>query len=253
MSSDRPARYVRSIEDVLELLDSLFEASADRWSAERGGAWWDGFYQDRSKPVPFFDNKPDENLVSYLERGLLSSGRALDLGCGAGRNALYLAGRGFTVDAIDLSARAIEWAKEHADQVRHAEERVTFHCGDALGAAGQELVGGYDLVYDSGCLHHVPPHRRVGYLQLLDRLLVPGGHFGLVCFLSAAMGSEVADEQLYSRGGLEGGLAFTPDALRWIFHNLAEVELRPMHAQGPSSALFGEPFLLTALFRREDH
>jgi hypothetical protein len=42
--------------------------------------------------------------------------------------------------------------------------------------------GRYSLVYDSGCLHHLPPHRRVSYLDLLDRVLLPGGHLGLVCF-----------------------------------------------------------------------
>ncbi|MGC0343505.1 hypothetical protein RKD20_008539 [Streptomyces sp. SLBN-8D4] len=48
-------------------------------------SWWDGFYADRSRPVPFFVAKPDENLVSYLDRGLVSTGRGLALGCGPGR------------------------------------------------------------------------------------------------------------------------------------------------------------------------
>ena len=42
---------------------------------------------------------PAGNLVSYLDRGLIKAGRALDLGCGPGRNALYLASVGFEVDA----------------------------------------------------------------------------------------------------------------------------------------------------------
>jgi hypothetical protein len=38
--------------------------------------------------------------------------------------------------------------------------------------------------------------------------------------------------------------------LRWIFADLAEVEIRPMAEQPPDSPLFSVPFLLTALFRR---
>ncbi|MGI4895479.1 MAG: class I SAM-dependent methyltransferase [Janthinobacterium lividum] len=62
--------------------------------------------------MPFFEDKPNKNLVPYLDRGLVPVGRALDLGCGPGRNALHLAGRGFKVGAIDLSRRAIGWADE---------------------------------------------------------------------------------------------------------------------------------------------
>lgn len=236
-------RNIRTVEDVLRLLDGMFAPDADRWTAEGGSSWWDGFYGDRGKPVPFFAAKPDENLVSYVDRGVISPGRALDLGCGPGRNAIYLARSGFQVDAVDISAAAIDWATERA---REAGAEVDFQCRDAF-----TLTGRYDLIYDSGCLHHLPPHRRISYLALLDRALVPGGHLGLTCFASGAMGSELPDADLYHHGRLEGGLAYTPEALRWIFAGLSEVELRRMHDEPPESPHFGEPFLWTALFRRD--
>jgi SAM-dependent methyltransferase len=83
-------RTIRTVDDVMGMLDRLFAPDADRWTEDASG-WWDGFYADRGKPVPFFVAKPDENLVSYLDRGLLTPGRALDLGCGPGRNAVHLA------------------------------------------------------------------------------------------------------------------------------------------------------------------
>ncbi|MGH3388195.1 MAG: hypothetical protein ACRDOO_04890 [Actinomadura sp.] len=86
-------RNIRTVDDVLRLLDGLFAPEADRWTDD-GAAWWDGFYADRSRQVPFFVAKPDENLVSYLDRGLITAGWALDLGCGPGRNALHLAAKG---------------------------------------------------------------------------------------------------------------------------------------------------------------
>jgi hypothetical protein len=81
-------------------------------------------------------------------------------------------------------------------------------------------------------------------------VLAPGGHFGLAYFASGAMGSELPDEELYRHGQLFGGLAYSPEELRWIFSDLTEVEMRPMAEQEPDSPLFGVPFLLTALFRR---
>lgn len=246
-SDDGHARHVRSTDDVLALMDTLFESTADRWSDGAGRSWWDDFYADRSRPVPFFVDKPDENLVAWLDAGLVPSGRALDLGCGAGRNARYLGSRGFEIDGIDLSSTAVAWAREHGSGPGPAPR---FHVGDALGAAGEALTGPYELVYDSGCLHHLPPHRRIGYLRLLERVLAPGGVLGLVCFADGRMGTSVPDADLYLRGGLEGGLAFTPDALRWIFQDLQPVEVRPMLAQGEDATLFGEDFLLAALFRR---
>jgi SAM-dependent methyltransferase len=239
-------RNIRTVEDVLSLLDGLFAPEADRWTTG-AASWWDDFYADRSKRVPFFVAKPDENLVSYIDRGLITPGRALDLGCGAGRNALHLASLGFEVDAVDLSPAAITWAE---DRAREVEADVHFHCGDAFTLTATELGGPYDLIYDSGCFHHLPPHRRISYLTLLDRALAPGGHLALTCFAAGEMGSKLPDADFYRQSRLDGGLAYTPESLRWIFSDLAEVELRRMHDEPPESPLFGESFLWTALFRR---
>ncbi|MEW1724283.1 methyltransferase domain-containing protein [Streptomyces sp. NPDC093109] len=241
-------RNIRTVDDVLKLLDTLFAPEADRWTSE-AATWWDGFYADRSRPVPFFVAKPDENLVSYLDRGLIPRGRALDLGCGPGRNALYLASMGFRVDAVDLSPAAIGWAEERA---REAGADIRFHCGDAFGLSATELSGPYDLIYDSGCFHHLPPHRRVSYRDLLTRALAPGGHLSLTCFASGRMGSELPDADFYHEGRprLHGGLAYTPESLRGIFSDLTEVELRHMRDEPADSPHFGEPFLWTTLLQR---
>ncbi|AEN10105.1 MULTISPECIES: class I SAM-dependent methyltransferase [unclassified Streptomyces] len=241
-------RNVRSVEDVLRLMDGLFAPEADRWTSG-AGAWWDGFYEDRSRPVPFFVAKPDENLVSYVRRGLVAPGRALDLGCGPGRNSLYLASLGFTVDAVDLSPGAVAWAEERA---REAGADIRFRCGDAFAEGEGAPAGPYDLVHDSGCFHHLPPHRRVSYLALVDRVLAPGGHLALNCFASGAMGSELPDAELYGTAELHGGLAYTPKSLRRIFAGLEEVELRRMRDEPADSPWFGEEFLWSALFRRPD-
>lgn len=225
-------RDVRSVEDLLRMLDGLFEDIA-----------WDGFYEDRDRPVPFFVDQPDEDLDAWLRDGPLRRGRALELGCGPGRNARRLAEAGYDVDAVDRSSAAIAWAAERVDDVR-------FHQADIF--AMDLPHERYDLVYDSGCLHHLAPHRRISYLALLDRYLKPGGHFGVVCFAAGTgdpdSGTEVPDAQLYRDRSLHGGLAYTPAELRRLFGGYTEVELRPMR---DGTGLFGVPFLLAGLFRKD--
>lgn len=232
-------RHIRSVDDVLALLDGLFAPEADRWT-ERAGDWWDAFYENRDREVPFFVAKPDENLAGYLDRGLIRPGGALDVGCGPGRNAVFLARNGFQVDAVDLSATAIAWASERGEGLG-----IRFRQGDAFATEGS-----YDLIYDSGCFHHLPPHRRISYLALLDRALKPGGHFALTCF-TADEGTATPDAELYRQSGLNGGVGYHPDDLRWIFQDLTEVELRRMREEPASSPVFGKSFLWTALFRKD--
>ncbi|MEW1912474.1 class I SAM-dependent methyltransferase [Kitasatospora sp. NPDC085895] len=241
-------RTVRTVDDVLALLDGLFASRDGRLATGDGAGYWDRFYADRSKPVPFFADKPDESLAAHVDRGLIAPGRALDLGCGPGRNAVFLASRGFEVDAVDLSPAALAWA---GDRAREAGVEVRLLCGDAFRLAGTELTGPYELVVDSGCFHHLPPHRRVSYLALLAGVLAPGGHLALTCFAAGAMGSELSDADLYQEGRLGGGLAYTAESLRRIFADLTEVELRRMNDEPADSPLFGEAFLWTALFRRD--
>lgn len=141
-------RTVRTVEDALALLDGLFasESEAGRLATGDGKDRWDRFYFDRSRPVPFFAAKPDENLAAYLDQGLVAPGRALDLGCGAGRNALFLASRGFEVDAVGLSPLAVAWGEDRALEVG---VDVRFLCGDVFALPTTELSGPYDLVVDS--------------------------------------------------------------------------------------------------------
>ena len=238
-------RNVSSIEDVLRLMDGLFDGDADRWTS-KGAGWWDGFYADRNRGVPFFRDAPDESLVSWHAAGLVPrGGKALDLGCGPGRNAIWLASQGFEVDAIDLSSSAIGWGRERAAA---AGVEVNFVQGSIFEL--DDTFAAYDLVYDSGCFHHLPPHRRISYRRLLERDIAPGGAFGLVCFAWGEMGSEAPDASFYRDGSLSGGLAYSDDDLRRLFGWMHEVELRRMEQHDEHSPLFGESFLWAGLFTR---
>ncbi|MGA5821238.1 methyltransferase [Kitasatospora sp. NPDC094028] len=252
-------RAVRTEDELLELLDGLF--ARDREDREERAERHEG----RSRPTAADPGQPDENLADLLERGVIrapAGGRGLDLGCGNGRNTLHLGMHGFAMDGLDPSRQALERARSRQEQFEYHlgfDTGVRFHCGDAFGPAGAALTGPYDLVYDSGLFHHLPPHRRPGYLALVGRLLAPGGHLGLICAAPDGDGSgtRVPDAQLYRDGTLYGGLAYTADELRRIFvagpPKLQEVELRRMRDESaPDARRFGRSGLWAALFRRPE-
>jgi SAM-dependent methyltransferase len=231
-------RFIYTSDDVLGMLDDLLtEESASRW---------DEFHADRARPIPFFTEAPDENLAEWLEEGVITPGRVLELGCGHGRNAAYLAGLGCDVDAVDFSAKAIERARERP---RPAAGSVTYQCCSIFDA--QLAEGAYDLVYDAGCFHHIAPHRRRDFVELVTRALRPGGRFGLVCFRPEG-GSGYTDQQVYERASLGGGLGYTEDQLRtlWDAPPFTVRALRPMRPQDERSRRFGLDFLWALLAER---
>lgn len=231
---------VHSTEDLLRMLDLLLRDD---------GAWWDRFYSDRTRPIPFFTDAPDESLAEWFQRGLLKRGRVLELGCGNGRNAVYLARQGCEVDAVDISGEAIAWARELAAAKNVS---VNFACCSIFDCAIEPES--YDLVYDAGCLHHLPPHRRIQYVPLLERALRPGGHFGLVCMRGGCEygGAEISDWEVYRGWSMQGGLAYPEERLRALFEPSFElVELRVMRDIEPPADTFGRSFLNVALYRKQ--
>ncbi|MFS0673445.1 class I SAM-dependent methyltransferase [Ornithinibacillus sp. 179-J 7C1 HS] len=225
-------------EDLLEMLDSLLREPAQ---------FWDNFYSDRKKGIPFFVNSPDENLVSYFDKEMISPGKVLELGCGPGRNAIYLAQRGCKVDAIDLSEESIKWARERAAE---KQVEVNFINEDIFGFNLEE--GSYDIVYDSGCFHHITPHRRMSYIDLVRKALKPNGYFAITCFLQGGQlgGAEISDWEVYRLRSLQGGLGYTEEKLREIFKEFKELEIRKMMVFEQPHALFGVPDFLTAIFQK---
>jgi cyclopropane fatty-acyl-phospholipid synthase-like methyltransferase len=224
--------------DLLELLDGFLNGG----SAER----WTEFYTEGKREIPFLVDKPDESLAAYVESGKIAPpAEVLELGCGNGRNAFYLARKGFSVDAIDFSESAIRLAKANISRENNNPRFFRSSIFD------QDYSGKrYDFVYDCGCLHHIAPHRRPGYLDLLKDRLSEGGLFGLVCFTTEG-GSGLSDLQVYEERSLKGGLAFTEERLRIIFEKDFEIlELRAMKEQASDSALFGLGFLWTVLLKK---
>ncbi|BFT74073.1 class I SAM-dependent methyltransferase [Paenibacillus sp. P36] len=231
---------ILNYDDILNMLDTLL--------IEQSRFNWDNFYSDKEKEVPFFVNLPDENLVQYFNRGYLKSGKVLELGCGPGRNAIYFAEQGCKVDAVDLSQEALLWAKQRA---KDKNVSVNFIKQNIFELDIEE--GTYDIVYDSGCFHHIAPHRRMSYLKLLNKALKPNGFFAITCFKVGGElgGSDISDWEVYRLRSLRGGLGYTDEKLREVFNAFQVIELRDMLEMEASSAMFGVSGLLTALFKKQ--
>ena len=136
---------------------------------------WDLMYLTRP---PWDSDRPLPALVALVEAGRLTPGQALDLGCGTGTNAIYLAQRGFTVAGVDIASRAIAQARHKAQEAGVA---VDFRVGDVTDLPAD--LGPRDLALDVGCFHSLPAAGKPAYVRSLRRVLRPGGMFLLWAFL----------------------------------------------------------------------
>jgi SAM-dependent methyltransferase len=98
-----------------------------------------------------WDNAPGPKLLDrVLDGESVGAGRrALDVGCGKGRDAIHLAKKGWEVTAVDLEERAIGRARKRA-----ADAGVYVHwiVGDVTKLGTLATPPGYSLIYDLGCI-----------------------------------------------------------------------------------------------------
>jgi SAM-dependent methyltransferase len=110
----------------------------------------------------------DPNIFLAAEAATLSAGRVLDLACGEGRNAVWLAEQGWDVTGVDFSEVGLDKAR------RLAAERgvdVTWVCADVT--SWQPPAEGYDLVVV--CYLQLPADQRRQAMRVAGLALAPGG------------------------------------------------------------------------------
>jgi 2-polyprenyl-3-methyl-5-hydroxy-6-metoxy-1,4-benzoquinol methylase len=97
---------------------------------------------------------------------------------------MQLARRGFAVTAVDISEAAIRLAREQAEAQGLT---ITWQQDDVLAT---RLVGSFDLIFDRGCFHVLPPEQRPAYASTIAGLLKPDGYFFLKCFSQLQPGTQ---------------------------------------------------------------
>jgi len=122
----------------------------------------------RDGDAPWDIGRPQAEIVALAEAGLVV-GSVLDIGCGTGENALYLAGRGHAVFGLDGSATGIERARQKAVERKLP---VQFHVWDALEL--ERLRKSFETVIDVGLFHVFADAERRRYAESLAEVTAPG-------------------------------------------------------------------------------
>ena len=174
---------------------------------------WDKVYSEKLMTMWF----PNEDIIRFCARLIQkklthdkyevkrSVERVLELGCGNGRNAIYFAGQGFQTSGIDISPRAIEWAKEWASREKL---EIDFRVGDITALPFED--GLFDVVVSHGVLDHVRSGVAREAAEEVRRILKSGGLF--YCDLRCAedfefgLGTEVEPRTFLLDHGFEEGL-----------------------------------------------
>ncbi len=147
-----------------------------------------------SSSVEFFhsvyDGKPaweidaPQPAIIELEQAGKIVGSVLDIGCGTGCNAIYLAEHGHTVTGFDLVPQAIEQAKARLGE---RTLPVTFLAASALKLPD---LGPFDTAIDAGVFHVFNDKDRLRYVENIHRCLKPGARLYLICFSEHQPGTE---------------------------------------------------------------
>jgi len=190
--------------------------------------------------IPWNIETPPELLVELVDSGKVQPCKAIDLGCGAGNYAIYLAGRGFEVTGVDFSPTAIRIAKENAER---KNAKCNFFAADVVDKL-DEVNQTWDFAYDWGLLHHIFPQRRQKYIENVSRILNPKGKYLSVCFSEKDTGFGGSGK--YRKTQLGSVLYFScEDELRELFKAYFQIiDLRTVEISGKfESHIFNYAFM----------
>ncbi|PCI18911.1 hypothetical protein COB64_04565 [Candidatus Wolfebacteria bacterium] len=105
-----------------------------------------------------------KNILKHIE-----SGNAIDLGAGQGRNSLFLASHGFSVEAVDSSSVAIQKIKE---QSKKENIKIDAHVSDI---SELELSKEYDAIISTLVLHHLASDKAISLIENIKEHTKVGG------------------------------------------------------------------------------
>jgi ubiquinone/menaquinone biosynthesis C-methylase UbiE len=132
---------------------------------------WDEIYQRGEHLTNWDRDDVSPELRAFVDRGGFAPGAtAVDIGCGTGADACWLAAQGFSTVGLDVSAVALEAAAARSRELGVAVEWLR---GDAceLPFADQAI----DLVADGSCAHHFTRSEWTAFAAEVARVLRPGG------------------------------------------------------------------------------
>lgn len=182
-------------------------------------AAWEGHYA--AKPQ-VWSGRVNAQLADIA--GELTGTRALDLGCGEGADAIWLAERGWTVVGVDVSATALDRARAAAES-RGLADRIDFQQHDLTSGFPD---GDFDLV-SAQFLHSMVEMDRPALLRRAAAAVVPGGTLLIVDHAAAPpWASKIHHHEFPTAESVIAGLAL--DGTQWQRIRVERVE---RSARGP--------------------
>ena len=138
----------------------------------------DEFDEAYVETPPWDIGRPQPDIRSLFETRSFGTS-AIDVGCGTGENALFLATRGYSVLGVDSAPRAIEQARTKARN-RDVKNRVRFAVRNALTL--DELTEEFDVALDCGLFHVFDDESRRDYIEALGHVVASDGYAIVLCF-----------------------------------------------------------------------
>lgn len=212
--------------------DDTDRLSAEALAAGEPASWFEKLYAEAAAGtarVPWDLPRPSALLASWAaDTGLAAdTGRsAVVVGCGPGRDAEFIASRGFTTTAFDISPTAIEAARS-----RHPGSPVDYHVADLL-SLPRVWARAFDLVVESNNVQALPRDLRPQATAAVTSLVAPGGTLLVLAAAATAWGESGppwpltrADVEAFAADGLtatsiEEIPGDDPLVVRWraVFH-----------------------------------
>jgi SAM-dependent methyltransferase len=147
------------------------------WLKRENRDWEEIYLRHSLAEIPWHSDKPDQELVDLIENEKIRPNSVLDIGCGAGTDALYIASKGCEVTAIDVSHEAIRIARERAGR---AGVGIDFILGNFVDVAFENER--FDFINDRGFFHHIDPRRREKVAVKINSVLKTSGCYYLRCW-----------------------------------------------------------------------
>jgi SAM-dependent methyltransferase len=138
--------------------------------------WWRFEWRYWRRQTPWDTQVTPPEVMEFLAQA--SPGRALDLGCGTGTNAITLCEYGWQVIGVDFSPKAIVAARKKAARKKLS---IDFYVSDV--SKLDFLAGPFDFALDIGCLFSLKAPDRMKYAAGLISMLPAGAHYMLYAWL----------------------------------------------------------------------
>ncbi|HYP74254.1 MAG TPA: bifunctional NAD(P)/FAD-dependent oxidoreductase/class I SAM-dependent methyltransferase [Microbacterium sp.] len=208
--------------------DAARALATARADAARRDAWEERYSSDEH----VWSGRVNATLAAVVG-DLPADGTALDIGCGEGGDAIWLAERGWRVTGLDLSETAVRRASAAARERGLDDGRASFVAGDAASASGETVLGEatFDLVTTSFLHSWEADFPRIALLRAAADRVAPGGRLLVLSHAAAPpWASAHSDHVPELRGPAEELALLDLDPARW---EVEIVEVRPRETLDP--------------------